>query len=186
MVVVEENKTFSHEQMKLLTLDDETKSIDGKHYVCKVCRDKIRRNKIPPCNEVTWKFRIKNLPPDFLTAEMTLSKFESHLLTLVIPFIRIAHVPGYGQFKVKGPMITIEADVQKTMDEKILPRKQELIPVSLKRKLIYKGSVIEEIVSKSKVKQYFKLFKENNPLFVDEKFDEKRIGELIKDLTGDP
>ena len=117
---------------------------------------------------------------------MTLSKLESHLLKLVIPFIRIAHIPGYGQFKVKGPMITIEADVQKTMDEKILPRKQELIPVSLKRKLTYKGSVMEEIVSKSKVKAYFKFFKDNNPLFVDEKLDEKRIYELIKDLTADP
>ena len=108
------------------------------------------------------------------------------MLKLVIPFIRIAHVPGYGQFKVKGPMITVEADVQKTMDEKILPRKQELIPVSLKRKLTYKGSVMEEIVSKSKVKEYFKFFKENNPLFVDEKLDEKRIDELIQDLTADP
>ena len=58
MVVVEENKIFSHKQMKLLTLDDETKSIDGKHYVCKACRDQIRRKKIPPCNEVTMKFMI--------------------------------------------------------------------------------------------------------------------------------
>ena len=76
MVVVEENKTFSHEQMKLLTLDDETKSIDGKYYVCKACRDKIRRNQIPPCNEVTWKFMIKNLPAAYLTPQMTLGKLE--------------------------------------------------------------------------------------------------------------
>ena len=102
MVVVEENKTFSHEQMILLTLDDKTKSIDGKHYVCKPCRDKIRRNKIPPGNEVTWKFMIENLPLCFLTPEITLSKLELHLLKLVIPFIRIGHIPGYGQFKVKG------------------------------------------------------------------------------------
>ena len=83
-------------------------------------------------------------------------------------------------------MITVEAEVQKTMDKKILPRKQELIPISLKRKLTYKGSVMEEIVSKSKVKAYFKFFKDNNPLFVDEKLDEKRIDELIQDLTADP
>ena len=42
---------------------------------------------------------------------MSLSKLESHLLKLIIPFIRIAYIPGYGQFKVKGPMITVEADV---------------------------------------------------------------------------
>ena len=31
-------------------------------------------------------------------------------------------------------MITVEADVTKTLNEKILPRQQELIPVALKRK----------------------------------------------------
>merc|ERR1712041_16433 len=63
---------------------------------------------------------------------MSLSKLESHLLKLIIPFIRIAHIPGYGQYKVKGPMITVEADVTKTLNEKILPRQQELIPEELK------------------------------------------------------
>ena len=85
------------------------------------------------------------------------------MFKLVIPFIRIAHVPGYGEFKVKGPMITVEADVKKTIDEKILPRQQELIPVSLKRKLIYKGTIMEEIVSKTKVETYFNYFKMINP-----------------------
>ena len=98
---------------------------------------------------------------------MTLSKLESHLLKLVIPFIRIAQVPGYGEFKVKGPMITVEADVKKTIVEQILPRQQELIPVSLKRKLTYKGTIMEEIVSKTKVERYFNYFKRINPLFAD-------------------
>ena len=43
-------------------------------------------------------------------------------------------------------MITVEADVTKTLNEKILPRQQELIPVALKRKLSYKGTVMEEMV----------------------------------------
>ena len=47
----------------------------------------------------------------------------------MIPFVRIAHIPEYGEFKVKGPMLTVEAEVQKTMAEKILPREQDLIPV---------------------------------------------------------
>ena len=76
---------------------------------------------------------IKNLPAAYLTPQMTLSKLESHLLKLVIPLIRIAHVPGYGVFKVKGPMITVEADVKDTIQKKILLRKPELNPVSLKR-----------------------------------------------------
>ena len=56
-------------------------------------------------------------------------------------------------------MITVEADVRKTMNEKILPRNQELIPLALKRKLTYKGIVMEGILSKTKVQEYFDYFK---------------------------
>ena len=66
------------------------------------------------------------------------------MLKLVIPFRRIAHVPGYGEFKIKGPMITVEADVKKTLNEKILPRQQELIPVALKIKFTYKEKVLQK------------------------------------------
>merc|ERR1711954_479226 len=153
MVVVTE-KMFTSEEMKLLTINNETLSIDGKYYVCKYCKNIIKKNKIPPCNEISKKFMIDNLPEEFLTEKMSLSKLESHLLKLIIPFIRIAYIPGYGQYKVKGPMITVEADVTETLNKKILPRQQELIPVALKRKLSYKGTVMEEMVSKNKVQAY--------------------------------
>ena len=96
---------------------------------------------------------------------MNLSKLESHLLKLCIPFIKIAHIPGYAQYKVRGPMTTIEVDVRKTMNEKILPRNQELIPVALKRKSTYKGIVMEEIVSKTKVQEYFNYFKKQSFIY---------------------
>ena len=44
---------------------------------------------------------IDNLPQEFLTKEKSLSKLDSNLLKLCIPFIRIAHIPGYGHSKVK-------------------------------------------------------------------------------------
>merc|ERR1712240_392295 len=110
MVFVKENM-FTSKQMELLTINNETLSIDGKYYVCKSCKNTIQKNRIPPCNEKSYNFMIDKLPEKFLTEEMSLSKLESHLLKLIIPFIRIAYIPGYGQFKVKGPMITVEADV---------------------------------------------------------------------------
>merc|ERR1712180_547023 len=183
MVVVKE-KMFTSEEMELLTLHNETLSIDGKYYVCKYCKTIIKKKKIPPCNEKNKKFMIDNLPEQFLTEEMSLSKLESHLLKLIIPFIRIAHIPGYGQYNVKGPMITVEADVTNTLNEKILPRQQELIPVALKRKLSYKGTVMEEMVSKNKVQAYFDYFKKYNLLFVDESFDMQRIDNWIEELKS--
>merc|ERR1711867_139760 len=147
-MVVVTDKMFSSKQMELLTINNETLSIDGKYYVCKSCKNTIQKNRIPPCNEKSYNFMIDKLPEKFLTEEMSLSKLESHLLKLIIPFIRIAYIPGYGQFKVKGPMITVEADVTETLNEKVLPRQQELIPVALKRKMSYKGTFMEEMVYK--------------------------------------
>merc|ERR1712041_18664 len=80
------DKMFTSEQMRLLTINNETLSIDGKHYVCKYCKNSIKKNKIPPCNEKIKKFMIDKLPEEFLTEEMSLSKLESHLLKLIIPF----------------------------------------------------------------------------------------------------
>merc|ERR1711889_2901 len=84
----------------------------------------------------------------------------------------------------QGPMITVEADVTKTLNEKILPRQQELIPVALKRKLSYKGTVMEEMVSKNKVQAYFDYFKQCNPLFGDEILDMERIDNWIEELRS--
>merc|ERR1711989_236574 len=47
-----------------------------------------------------------------------------------------------------------------------------------KRKLTYKGTVMEEMVSKNKVQTYFNYFKTFNPLFVDESLDMQWIEEL--------
>ena len=184
MVLVDKQQ-FTVSQLAHLTLTNDTKSIDGEFYICKACKITIKNNKIPSCNEKKIKFRIDNLPEEYLTAEMTLSKLEAHLLKLVIPFIRITAIPGYGEVKVKGPMITVEADIKKTIDERILPRQQELIPVSLKRKFTYKGNVMEEIVSKQKVITYFNYFKKENPLFAKENLDLDKIDEWIKIVLGE-
>merc|ERR1711955_145403 len=183
-MVVVKDKIFTSEEMKLLTMNNETLSIVGKYYVCKYCKISLKKNKIPPCNEISKKFMIDNLPEEFLTEKMSLSKLESHLLKLIISFIRIAHIPGYGQYKAKGPMITVEADVTETLNEKILPRQQELIPVALKRKLSYKGTVMEEMVSKNKVQAYFNYFKKFNHLFRDQILDMERIDNWIEELRS--
>ena len=56
--------------------------------------------------------------------------------------------------------------------------------MALKRKFIYKKNVIEEIVSKSKIRSYFNYFKENNPLFKNEELNDERIDEWIETMRG--
>ena len=71
-------------------------------------------------------------------------------------------------------MILISSDLPHSLS-KILPTDQHLLPVSLKRKLQYRGSFIEEWVDVNKIKLYFAWFKEHNPLFTDVELNEELI-----------
>ena len=95
---------------------------------------------------------------------LMLNKLESFILKLVIPFVRVTNCKRGKYLMVKGNLILISNDIEHSLS-KILPSKQQLLPVSFKRKLEYKGSFIEEWIDVEKVKCYFQWFKEHNPLF---------------------
>ena len=86
----------------------------------------IRNKRRPSCNEKEYEFRIDNLPSHLMVPEMNLSKLEAHLLKLIILFIRIAQVSEYGEFKIKGPMITVEAYVKKPLIRKYYSNNKNL------------------------------------------------------------
>merc|ERR1711867_42154 len=44
-MVVVKDKMFTSEEMKLLTMNNETLSIDGKFYVCKSCKNIIKKTR---------------------------------------------------------------------------------------------------------------------------------------------
>lgn len=81
-------------------------------------------------------------------------------------------------------MICVEAQVKETLD-KMLPVDQDLVPVCLKRKPEYKGNYIEQVVSKSKILEYFYYFKTQNPLFADIQFDETKIDDFLKNSLSE-
>ena len=97
---------------------------------------------------------------------LELNKLEAHILKLVIPFVRIAHCPRGAYFKVRGNLILISADISHSLS-RIIPVNQNVIPVSFKRRLEYKGNYLEEVIDKNKVLAYFEFYKTNNPLFKD-------------------
>lgn len=114
-------------------------------------------------------------------SNIKLNKLEDFLLKLVIPFIRIGHMPRGPYFKVKGDLIMISSDVRDTMN-KILPISQDLIPISFKRKLSYKGHYIEEYIDKKKVMLYFEFLKKYNHLYEEVDFDESILNKFESEL----
>ena len=177
------------------------KSKDRKTYVCRPCRKSIDANERPKKSERNryensnfptflknhLKKVIKSIPNSKenskynallqqmkMKQSLQLNKLESHLLKLVIPFIRVAHCTRGTYIKVKGSLILMSSDISHSMS-KILPVAQHLIPVCLKRRLDYTGNYMEEIIDKNKVNAYFNFFKRYNPLFKDIELKESRI-----------
>nr|XP_039268201.1 uncharacterized protein LOC120343147 [Styela clava] len=109
---------------------------------------------------------------------MRLKRCEAHLLNLVVPFIRVAHIPRSREFRVIGSMICVEAEIQSSI-ETILPVDQNLIPIALKRRPEYRGNFIEEVVSKQNILAYFNFLKQNNPLFRDVHFDITKLDQFL-------
>ena len=174
--------TFTEEQEeKYLLLTDESRSPDGFHYVCDACKTKIKRGQYPRTSEKIQQFLgTGEFPDDY----PRLNTCEAYLLKKVIPFIRVAHLPRGPFFKVVGPMICVTADVEQTKDT-IIPVEQHLIPVSLKRKLEYKGYYLQEVIDKNKILKYFQCLQERNHLYKDKQINLQKIDAIIDEALKD-
>ena len=84
--------------------------------------------------------------------------------------------------KVQGNLILMSTDIEHSMS-KILPCEQQIIPVSLKRKIAYKGYYIEEWVDVAKIEIYFNWLKKNNPFFKDMQLNKSRLAMYEQNLV---
>jgi hypothetical protein len=135
-----------------------TTNLDGTHTVCTTCRQSMRAKKEPiKCQRDL--FGLTTFPHSFLDQvqgpnrdkDPKLNKLEQFILKPVIPFIRVAHCETHHEtLKVRGNLICISADIGETMSN-ILPRDQNILPISFKRKLVYNGHYLAEFVDKEKV-----------------------------------
>ena len=193
------SSTVSKDKLDKYVLDwEKTRNIDGKHYICNTCKICLKNNKEPARAQrellgllgfpKNFKEEITNIckpaNPKKDTKDFTeLNKLEDFLLKPVIPFIRLAHMPRGPHLKVKGDLIMISSNLAHSLNS-ILPQSQDLIPVSFKRKLEYKGYYIEEYVDRQKLHAYFNFFKKYNHLFKDFNLDDNTLDEFEKELLN--
>ena len=184
-------------------------SLDGEFYVCLTCLNQIKKKKKPKRNDreilqyydfpaehfreikekCSSETRLQNemvlnknlRVSSELTEEHRLNRLEQFIFKNPIPFIRIANCKMGRYLKVQGNLILISTDIESSMT-KILPHYQKIIPVSLKRKLSYKGFYMEEWVDVEKVELYFNWFKANNTFFEDITLDKERISEFEENV----
>ena len=178
---------------------DLTRNLDGKFYICAVCKTSVMSERKPKRAQKEFlglldfpeNFKEKLLDicqpnPRILDPKklIKLNKLEDFMLKLVIPFIRVGHLPRGPYIKVKGDLIMISSDLKESLN-KVLPLSQDLIGVSFRRKMSYQGHFIEEYVDKNKIHAYFNFLKDYNHLYQDFSFDDQILENLEKDIMNE-
>jgi hypothetical protein len=137
-------------------------------YVCMACHNAVKRGKIPAMSSAN-ELQLDDIPEEL----HNLGKVEKIMLQKNISFMKIVTVRKGQQKKIQGPAVQVPADMTKvTSILPRLPKEASIIPVKVKRKLVYKGHVAHEPVRPNAVIAGLSWLKGNNPHYADVKLNE--------------
>ena len=144
----------------LLTYNAESQ---GKRWLCYCCYDSLKQKKVPSLSLANG-LHFPERPQD-----LELTSLEERLVAPRIPFMVIYEKARGGQYAVKGNVVNVPVDVNKTI--RVLPRMLndcETIPVKLKRKQSYKHHVLYQNIRPNKVLNAARYLVSNSTLFKNE------------------
>ena len=95
-----------------------------------------------------------------------------------MPFIRVLHVPCVPNLKLVGSNICIEADILHAI-ERLQITSENIIPVSFKRKLVFIGHYLEDLVNKQKIFNWPSFLKLTNPFYKNIRINKTDINDEI-------
>ena len=130
-------------------------------WICFACDRNFLQNKLP--NQASANSLSLPKQPECLTK---LNTIEKHLVTPVIPFMKIIPLPKGQQKGLHGPVVCVPSDISSLTHT--LPRQlsdDTLIKVKLKRKLQYKGHHLFQQVSMQKLRIALEHLKAVNPYY---------------------
>ncbi len=132
-----------------------------KEWVCFTCHRHLLKGNMPP------QAAVNNLWLDDIPEELkALNALEMHLVSIVQPFMKVVPLPRGGQKGVRGQMVCVPANLQRTADS--LPwtlNTNNLIRVKLKRKQQYKGHHLYMVVNQERVMSALRKLMEINPAY---------------------
>ncbi len=140
-------------------------SVDHKRkkqeWICHTCHRHLLKGNMPP------QASVNNLWLDDIPDELkALNALEMHLVSIIQPFMKIVPLPRGAQKGVRGQMVCVPANLQRTADS--LPwtlNTGNLIRVKLKRKQQYKGHHLCMTVSQKRVMEALERLMEINPAY---------------------
>ena len=105
-------------------------------YICHTCDRYLSSGKMP-AEACANRLQLQPIPPEL----QSLNILEKHLISRMVPFMKVITLPKGGQKKLKGPCVLVPSNLQDTLN--VLPRcdaeTPQIIKLKMKRKLSYKG-----------------------------------------------
>lgn len=123
------------------------KSVHNLEWICLACKKYLELGKIPECS-IGNDMKFPVIPPEL----QGLTKLEERLISPRIPFMSIRQQPRGGQLSMKGNVVNVPADINKTV--RLLPRTiddNDTVFIKLKRRLSYQHTVAQEMVRPNRV-----------------------------------
>ena len=172
--VFSENKYDMNNEVVKKVLDAEYRykaEHQNDEYICKTCHhDLKRKNPKMPAQAAANCLTLPKIPPQL----SGLNEIERRLISLRIPFLKIMAMHRAGShYKVNGPCVNVPSTISKFCQ--LLPRlpdEAQLVPMKLKRKIIYKGYHMQGHIRKDVVMNAVKWLKENNEHYKDIQLNE--------------
>ena len=135
-------------------------------WICFCCHRHIMNGRVPPMS-IANGLAFPKKP-----VKMDLHQLEWRLLAPRIVFMKIHQAPMGKQFKLKGSVVNVVANVANTVNS--LPRTQgnmSTIPVKLKRRLKFKHHTISQNIRPNTVRKAAKWLVNNGPLYKEAKIE---------------
>lgn len=155
------------------------KSNEDIEWVCCTCQKYLNLRKIPPLS-VKNGCKFPEIPP-----ELKLTEMEECLISPSIPFMQLMEKPRGGQKNLRGNVVNVPSDVNKTI--KSLPRtlaETETIQVKLKRKLQFKHHVYHESVRPFKCIVALHWLLRNSAVFQNEGISIRENWNILEEQKG--
>ena len=163
--------------------------VDNNYWICKTCHTSLKRGYMPAqaCANALFLDEIPEVLKD-------LKPLELRLICQRIPFMKMVGLPKGQQKAIHGPAVNIPAKLDHVCS--LLPRlpdSAQILPMKLKRKLVYKGHYLYDYIRPQKVMSALLWLKDNNLHYLDinccEDWDQKwkeLDADLWEALTNQP
>ena len=152
-------------------------SAQQKIWVCSTCDSALKKGNMP--NQA----KANNLLLEPIPQQLKdLNEMEIQLISLRIPFMKMAALPCGKQKAIHGPAVNVPTDLHPVCD--LLPRlpsQAQIVPMKIKRRLCYKGHYMYQYIRPAKILAALEWLKKNNPLYKDVRIDQNWVGNAALD-----